>query len=111
MFVRATTVYSREGMIDKLVDIYTKSIIPAAQKQKGYQGAHLLIDRENLKGISLTYWDSEADENATGESQYYSDQLLKIPYCCLRTRTKRVTKSSLKMETCSSPELINISLS
>jgi len=78
MFVRATTVYSREGMIDKLVDIYTKSIIPAAQKQKGYQGAHLLIDRENLKGISLTYWDSEADENATGESQYYSDQLLKI---------------------------------
>jgi len=78
MFVRATTTYVREGMIDKLLEIYTKSIVPAAKKQKGYRGAHLLVDRENLKGISMTYWDSEADEKATGESQYGNDQLLKV---------------------------------
>ncbi|NOR15394.1 MAG: hypothetical protein GQ544_06800 [Candidatus Aminicenantes bacterium] len=78
MFVRATTAYVREGMVDKFVDIYANSIIPAAKKQKGYRGAHLFFDRKNLKGISLTYWNSEADENATGKSKYYSDQLLKV---------------------------------
>ncbi len=78
MFVRATTIYSRDGFVDKLVEIYSNSIIPAAKKQKGYRGAKLLIDRENGKGISLTFWDSEEDENATGESQYYRDQLLKV---------------------------------
>ncbi len=78
MFVRATTAYVREDMIEKFIEIYSNSIVPAAKQQKGYRGAHLLVDRKNLKGISLTYWDSEADENATGESKYYSDQLLKI---------------------------------
>jgi heme-degrading monooxygenase HmoA len=78
MFVRATTTYIREGMIDKLIEIYWNSIIPAAKKQKGYRGAQMLVNRETCKGISLTFWDSEEDENATGKSQYYRDQLLKV---------------------------------
>jgi hypothetical protein len=78
MFVRATTSYVREGMIEKLSDIYAKSIVKAAREQKGYRGALLLVNEDALKGISLTFWDSEEDENATGESQYYQDQLLKI---------------------------------
>ena len=78
MFVRTTTLYYRDGFIDKLLEIYENSIVPAAKKQKGYRGAQLLLDREAHKAISLTFWDSEEDENATVESKYYRDQLLKV---------------------------------
>lgn len=78
MFVRATTSYVREGMIDKFIDIYANSIVPAAKQQKGYRGAQLLVDRESRKVISLTFWDSEEDEKNSGKSRYYNDQLLKV---------------------------------
>ena len=78
MYARVTTVYVRFDLIDKAIDIYRDSVIPAARLQLGFQSGTLLVDRENGKGLSITIWDSLEDIKANEENQYYQEQLLKM---------------------------------
>jgi heme-degrading monooxygenase HmoA len=78
MYARVTTVYVRFDLIDKAIEIYCDSVIPAARLQKGFQSGTLLVDRENGKGLSITIWDSLEDIKANEENQYYQEQLLKM---------------------------------
>lgn len=77
MFARVTTAYIKPERVDKLIEIFDQSIVPAAREQEGYKGADLLIDRESGKGLAITYWETEKDAIANEESKYYQDQLLK----------------------------------
>lgn len=77
MFARLTTIYIRPDKIDKTIEIFNESILPAARKQKGYCGALLLTDRENGKGVAITYWESKEDAVSNEENKYYQKQLLK----------------------------------
>jgi heme-degrading monooxygenase HmoA len=70
--------YIRAEKIDEAIAIYKKSVIPAAQKQKGYRGAYLLVDRQKGKGVSLTLWRSEKDALANEGNRYYQEQLIKF---------------------------------
>ncbi len=78
MYARVTTVYVRLDLIDKAIDIYRESIIPAARLQNGFQSGTLLVDRESGKALSITIWDSKEDIKANEDNQYYQEQLLKM---------------------------------
>ena len=78
MFARMTTMETKIGKIDKFVEIYEKSIVPAAKSQKGYCGAYFLVNRKTGKVVSITLWDSEEDALANEENRYYQEQLVKI---------------------------------
>lgn len=78
MFARVTTMYIRPEMLDKATSIFENSVLPAANSQKGYCGAKLLLDRKTGKGIVITLWESEADAIANEENKYYEEQLLKV---------------------------------
>jgi heme-degrading monooxygenase HmoA len=63
--------------IDKAIDLFRRSVIPEAKKQKGYRGACLLTDRTTGKGYSVTFWRNEADAVANEESCFYQEQIVK----------------------------------
>ncbi len=78
MFARMTIMQIRVDKLDEAIDIYKKSVIPAARLQKGYKGAHLLSDRKEGRGVSITFWRSEKDAVANEENRYYQEQLVKF---------------------------------
>jgi len=78
MFARLTTLNVRLDRIDQAINIYKKSVIPAARSQKGFLGAYLLSDRQTGKGLSVTFWKSEEDANANERNRYYQEQLVKF---------------------------------
>ena len=77
-YARIVMVSAQAGKIDEIVKIYTNEVIPAAKKQKGFQGARLFVDRASNKGISVTRWDSKADLEAGEASGYYQEQIAKL---------------------------------
>jgi heme-degrading monooxygenase HmoA len=78
MFARVITVQAQPGKIDEAATVYRDSIIPAAKEQKGFSGAMLLTDPVTGKGISVTLWETEADQKASDASGYVAKQLEKI---------------------------------
>jgi heme-degrading monooxygenase HmoA len=78
MFARMTTLFIKPDKIDEAIAIYETSVIPAAERQKGFKKAALLADRNAGKGISITFWETEADAVANEENLYYQDQLVKF---------------------------------
>lgn len=78
MYARMTTMQPRPGMADEAAKIFRESVIPAAQKQKGFRGALLLEDPASGKGTSITLWETEADLKAGEESGYFKEQIAKF---------------------------------
>lgn len=78
MFARTTTIFIKPERIDEAIAIYETSVIPAAREQKGFRTATYLADRRSGKGISLTFWETEADAVANEENLYYQEQLVKF---------------------------------
>ncbi len=66
------------AFIDRAVEIYTDSIVPDAQSQKGFQGLNFYLDRKSGKAVSIAIWDSEKDALANEKSHYYQEQLVKL---------------------------------
>jgi hypothetical protein len=78
MYARITIIHVYPDRIDEAVELYRKSVIPDAKKQKGYRGDFLLIDRKTGKGNSITFWKSEKDAIANEDNLYYQEQLVKF---------------------------------
>jgi heme-degrading monooxygenase HmoA len=64
--------------MDEAIAIYRDSVVPAAQQQKGSNGALLLTDPNTGKGLSISFWETEADMQAGEASGYYQEQLAKF---------------------------------
>jgi hypothetical protein len=78
MFARMTMLPFKLELLEEGVQLYKKSVIPDAKKQKGYSGACLLVDRNLGKAIAITFWKNERDAIANEKSLYYQDQLVKF---------------------------------
>ena len=68
----------KKNRIDKAVELYYNSVIPAAKRRSGFLGAYLLVDRETGKGMSVTSWKSERHAKANEDNRYYQQQLVKF---------------------------------
>jgi heme-degrading monooxygenase HmoA len=78
MFARTTTMQIKIAFIDDALEVYTNSIVPAAQAQKGFVDIKLLLDRSSGKAISIATWETEEDAKANEKSLYYQEQLIKL---------------------------------
>lgn len=78
MKARVVTVQSQPGKMDEMVKIYKDSVVPAGRKQKGFKGALLLTGNDGAKGMSVTFWESEADMLAGEKGAYYQEQIAKL---------------------------------
>jgi heme-degrading monooxygenase HmoA len=77
MFARMTFLQVKPETIDEGIRIFRTSVFPAAKRQRGFRGACLLVDRGAGKGVTVTFWRSRKELNASEENRHYQDQLLK----------------------------------
>jgi len=68
----------RTNKIEEALNIYKKSIVPAAKAQKGFCRINFLLDRKSGKAISMAIWECEDDAWANEQSRYYQEQLIKL---------------------------------
>ena len=78
MFARMTFLQVKLDCIDEAIELYEKSVIPSAKKQRGFRGSCLLSNRETGKGISVTFWRTKEDALANEKNLYYQQQLVKF---------------------------------
>ena len=78
MFARTTTMQLKIAFIDEALAVYTNSIVPAAQSQKGLIEMNFLLDRNSGKAVAIAIWETEEDARANEENHYYQEQLVKL---------------------------------
>jgi heme-degrading monooxygenase HmoA len=64
--------------IDVAIEIYKKSVVPAARAQKGFMAIYLLTDKPTGKGYSISFWKTEQDALANERNLFYQEQLVKF---------------------------------
>lgn len=81
MYARLTKFDIKPEKIEEGIELYRKSVVPAAKQQKGFVAVYLLMDRPTGKGFALTFWKTEEDCLANEHNLYYQEQLVKfIPF-------------------------------
>ena len=81
MYARVTSARIAVHRIVQFKKIFEESVVPAAKKQKGFQGVSLLVNLETGEGLAIGYWDSEEDCLASEKNLYYQQQVAKfIPF-------------------------------
>jgi hypothetical protein len=79
MYARVTTTQFSPYRLDEAISIIRDNTVPAAQKQAGFKGYLLLVDRSTGKGITITLWEEETDRQVTGpNSDYYRSEIGKV---------------------------------
>ena len=61
MHCRAVTARVKAGKTEEAIDLYEKSVVPAARLQKGFQDAYLMVDPATGRALSISIWDSQSD--------------------------------------------------
>src|SRR6476620_11542953 len=85
MHARVFMAQARPGMIDEGVGIFHDSITPAAQRQAGYPGALLLVDRRTGKFITVSLWASEDAMLGSEHTGFFREQVARIAHIIMGT--------------------------
>ena len=78
MYARVTELNIKPERIEEGIELYRKSVVPAAKSQKGFVGAYLLTNRPTGQGLAITFWKTEKDCLANEHNRYYQEQLAKF---------------------------------
>jgi heme-degrading monooxygenase HmoA len=70
MFVRLLSAQgdANAGDYETMAQLISERVIPTVQREPGFRAAYYLLDRENNKLTSVTFYDTEADVRAGMES-------------------------------------------
>lgn len=88
MIARVTTFHFKSDRIDEALEIYKKSIVPAAKSQKGYKGLNFFLNRKTGDAFAVAYWETEEDAIANEQSHYYQEQLVKLMHLYSKPPTR-----------------------
>ena len=64
--------------MDEAVRIYRESVVPASREQKGCRTLQLFTNAATGKCVSVSLWDSEADQLASEANGYMQQQIAKF---------------------------------
>lgn len=78
MYARVTELNMKPDKVEEAIELYKKSVVPAAKVQKGFVAIYLLTDRPTGKGRAITFWKTEKDCLANEHNRYYQEQLAKF---------------------------------
>ncbi len=76
MYARVTLleVDTERVPVHDALETYERAVLPDVRAQPGFRGCYVLSTTEG-KGLILTFWDTEEQAAATGESGFYPDVL------------------------------------
>jgi heme-degrading monooxygenase HmoA len=75
MYARVIFAQFRPEQTDEIIQLYRESVVSEHRKQHGSKGTMVLTDRATGKGISITFWETEADLKASDEASPYYEEL------------------------------------
>ncbi len=78
MFARHITIQIQPGKMDEAIRTYRDSVVPASREQKGCRSMQLLTDAATGKCVSISIWDSEANQKASEDNGYMQQQIAKF---------------------------------
>lgn len=78
MYARLTQLNIKPDKVEEAIELYKKSVVPAAKAQKGFMAMYLLTDRPTGKGYSISFWKTEKDCLANEHNLFYQEQLAKF---------------------------------
>ena len=78
MYARLVTSQLHPGMMEEAVQIFRDSVVPDARQQPGFQGAMALINRSANQTISVTFWQTEAEAQASEVGGHLQAQITKF---------------------------------
>jgi len=78
MYARIVTAQAKPGALDEIASVYENSIAPAMKKQPGFKGAKLMANEDTNVGVSITFWETEADMLAGEASGYLQKEMAKL---------------------------------
>ena len=78
MFALLTKAQQDIDTLDDAVKVFKLNVVSAADIQKGFNGAYLLIDRKTGKTISISLWETKEDAVDSEKSGYYQSEVNKF---------------------------------
>ncbi|MEW6552846.1 MAG: hypothetical protein AB1384_00985 [Actinomycetota bacterium] len=96
MYARVITVLVDVYRIDRAIEIYEESVLPAIQMREGGVGAMLLVDRSTGRGISISLWEDKDALLAAQESGFMQDQIRKFTAMLIGTPDIEVLEVAIK---------------
>lgn len=78
MLARVTTVKLQPDKVAESVALYQQEIVPIVKGQPGFQGMYLLTDAATGNGMSISFWNSEAEAQAYESSGIYRQMVAKL---------------------------------
>ena len=78
MHCRAVSARVKPEKTQEAVDLYEKSVVPAARLQKGFHDAFLMVDPATGRALSISIWDSQSDMVEGERNGYYRTQVAKF---------------------------------
>ena len=78
MYARSGTLYPRAKDYDRALTTLRETVVLAAERQPGFAGFVVLANREELKIIGITLWNTKADMLASEEGEYLQEQISRI---------------------------------
>ena len=62
----------------EVISIHRDSVVTSCQQQGGFRGLYLLEDPHTGHGMTITFWESEADMAAGEANGHYQAQVAKV---------------------------------
>ena len=108
MFARVSTFTGTSDELDEAIRQVRENTLPKLMQLDGYKGAYFLVDRQNGKSLTMTFWESEeamrtSEETANSmrseiadalETQMISVERYEVAGGCRRARGRLATRTA-----------------
>ena len=78
MYSRMMNIRILPSRIDQGVRILRKSIVPAIESQRGFQGLFMLVNQEKAEIVLISVWDTNHNRMASERNDFIDQQLAKL---------------------------------
>jgi heme-degrading monooxygenase HmoA len=71
MYARLSLVPTKPDTWDQALGIWREQLLPLIRQQQGFKGVIVMGDRAANKGATITLWETEADAQASMQSENF----------------------------------------
>jgi hypothetical protein len=64
VFARAATYTGTSDQVVEAIRLIRENVLPRTEQLDGYKGAYFLVDHQNGKSLTMTFWESEEAANS-----------------------------------------------
>ena len=98
MHAKVVAFQMKSGKRDEVTRLFKEFVIPGAKKQEGFKGGLLLTDPKTGKGVSVAFWETEADIVASETDGYYKEWVSELSEAFAAPPTREIFDVSILVD-------------